>query len=59
MDDGVRSTDEVFQKEIDRLFEKNARMLQDFAPRGIHYVSGSIDERVSQVLDIMEFNYRL
>lgn len=59
VDDGVRSTDEVFQKEIDRLFEKNARMLQDFAPRGIHYVSGSIDERVSQVLDIMEFNYRL
>ena len=51
IEDGVRSTDKDFQREIDKLFIKNVRMLQDFSPNKILYVTGSVEERVDQIIN--------
>lgn len=50
--DGVRSNDPVFQKEIADLFEKNVNMLKDFVPEKIVYVTGSVEDRVQQILSL-------
>ena len=45
-------TDPVFQKEIADLFEKNVNMLKDFVPEKIVYVTGSVEDRVQQILSL-------
>lgn len=45
-DDGVRSIDEQFQKDIDDLFEKT---ISEYGVKGVHILSGTTKERIEVI----------
>jgi len=51
VDDGVRSTDSYFHREIVHLFEENVKRFGDMNPGLIVVVRGSVEERVQTVLE--------
>lgn len=54
VDDGVRSIDPVYQRDINNLFEANMNMLMDFVPEKIIHVTGSVEERVKFILSLIK-----
>ena len=55
VDDGVRSIDPVYQRDIDNLFKENVNMLMDFVPEKIiHVMGGSVEERVKFILSLIK-----
>lgn len=54
IDNGVRSIDKVYQKEVNDLFTENVNMLMDFVPEKIITLTGSVEDRVNMVLSLIK-----
>lgn len=54
IDNGVRSIDKIYQKEINDLFTANVNMLMDFVPEKLITLTGSVEDRVNCVLSLVE-----
>lgn len=54
VDNGIRSIDKIYQKEINDLFTENVNMLMDFVPEKIITLTGSVEDRVNTVLSLVK-----
>lgn len=54
IDNGIRSIDKIYQKEINDLFTANVNMLMDFVPEKIITLAGSVEDRVNLVLSLVK-----
>ncbi len=59
IDNGIRSIDKIYQKEINDLFTANVNMLMDFVPEKIIILTGSIEDRVNTVLSLVKQNVKM
>lgn len=54
IDNGIRSIDKIYQKEINDLFTANVNMLMEFVPEKIITLTGPVEDRVNFVLSLVK-----